>query len=244
MSRAIASLSPGFARSRQLSPSDARTAASGDRLALGALEAALAAARHAGEDRPALEVVASSLADIGVRSTTRTRSLLTRDRDAWLLRLRGAARSPSSLTAYRNAIDDLIDWAHRHKGTTEVLEEHTIIDYLADYRARRSLAPATYHRHFLLLRRFVRWVSQRNGLPDPFLELEAPAKPRHEADSLTREEFACLLGAAAQPARRRAGMAERDQLVLLALVMTGLRRSELIALDWRDGASTAPDRRY
>ena len=43
-----------------------------------------------------------------------------------------------------------------------------------------------------------------------------------------------MLSAAASPARRVAGLAERDQLVLLALVTTGLRRSELIALNWRD----------
>ncbi len=109
-----------------------------------------------------------------------------------------------------------------------------MVDYFAEYRERCTPAPATYHRRFLLLRRFMRWVSQRNGLPDPFLELQAPAKPRQESDWLTREEFARMLEAAARPERNHAGLAERDQLVLLALVMTGLRRSELIALDWRD----------
>ena len=78
------------------------------------------------------------------------------------------------------------------------------------------------------------WVSHRNGLPDPFLELQAPRKPRQESDWLTRAEFAQLLDAAAHPARDRPGLAERDQLVLLTLVMTGLRRSELLALDWGD----------
>jgi integrase len=34
--------------------------------------------------------------------------------------------------------------------------------------------------------------------------------------------------------RRRNGLAERDRLVLLTLVQTGLRRAELIALDWAD----------
>jgi site-specific recombinase XerD len=235
MARTI-EFSPAFAHFRQPSASHAPTATPADRLALGALEAALAAARHAGEDRPALEVVAGSLAEIGVHATTGTRSLrvLARDRDAWLLRLRGAGRSLSSVTAYRYAIDNLIDWAQRHERTAELLQEHTIVDYLADYRRRRSPAPATYHRHFLLLRRFVRWVSQRNGVRDPFLELDAPPKPRQEADWLTREEFARLLSAAARPTRQLSGIAERDQLVLLALVMTGLRRSELIALDWRD----------
>jgi integrase/recombinase XerD len=108
------------------------------------------------------------------------------------------------------------------------------VDYLDDYRRQCHPAPATYHRRFLLLRRFMGWVSQRNGLPDPFLELQPPPKPHGEADWLTREEFARLLDAAGHPARQRPGLAERDQLVLLTLEMTGLRRSELIALDWSD----------
>src|SRR5262249_14368207 len=36
------------------------------------------------------------------------------------------------------------------------------------------------------------------------------------------------------PRRQRGGIAERDRLVLLTLVQTGLRRAELIALDWSD----------
>jgi integrase len=54
------------------------------------------------------------------------------------------------------------------------------------------------------------------------------------SDWLTPTEFAALLAAAANPRRHRPGMAERDRLVLLTLVITGLRRSELLALDWRD----------
>jgi integrase/recombinase XerC len=84
------------------------------------------------------------------------------------------------------------------------------------------------------------WVSHRNGLPDPFVDLPAPPKPRHEADWLTREEFARLLDGAARPVRDRPGLVERDRLVLLALAMTGLRRSELIALDWQDVTLDGP----
>ena len=43
-----------------------------------------------------------------------------------------------------------------------------------------------------------------------------------------------MLAAAGAPQRRRPGLAERDQLVLLALVTTGIRRAELLALDWAD----------
>jgi len=213
-----------------------------DRIALGALDAALVLAREAGEERPALEILAGSLADMGVRPAgmTRSRRLLTRDRDAWLMRLRSAERSASSIGAYRYAIDDLLSWAEQHDCTGELFEEQTIVGYLDDYRERCDPAPATYHRRFLLLRRFMSWVSHRNGLPDAFLELQAPPKPRHESDWLTREEFVRMLHAAEHPIRRLPGLAERDRLVLLTLAMTGVRRSELIALNWGDVTLDGP----
>jgi site-specific recombinase XerD len=213
-----------------------------DRIALGALDAALVLAREAGEERPALEILAGSLAEMGVRPAGMTRSgrLLTRDRDAWLMRLRSAERSASSISAYRYAIDDLLAWAQQHDCTGELFEERTIVGYLDDYRERCDPAPATYHRRFLLLRRFMSWVSHRNGLPDAFLELQAPPKPRQESDWLTREEFVRMLHAAENPIRRRPGLAERDRLVLLTLAMTGLRRSELIALNWGDVTLDGP----
>jgi integrase/recombinase XerC len=125
-------------------------------------------------------------------------------------------------------------WGERRGCTGELFEEQAIVDYLHEYRRRQNPAPATYHRRFLLLRCFMRWVSHRHGLADPFAELQAPAKPRQESDWLTREEFARLVQAAGAPERNRRGLAERDRLVLLTLAMTGLRRSELIALDWGD----------
>src|SRR5207245_7231634 len=91
-----------------------------------------------------------------------------------------------------------------------------------------------HHRRFLRLRRFMRWLSRREGIADPSLDLEPPPRPREERDWLTPPEFARLLHAAAHPPRRRRGLAERDRLVLLTLVLTGLRRSELVALEWRD----------
>ena len=207
-----------------------------DRIALGALDSALVLAREAGEKRPALEVLAGSLAEMGVRpaGVSRSARLLARDRDAWLLRLRSAERSASSINGYRHAIDDLLAWAEREDRTGELFAEATIVEYLADYRARCHPAPATYHRRFLLLRRFMGWVSHRNGLPDPFVELQAPPKPRQESTWLTREEFARMLDGAARPMRERPGLVERDRLVLLTLAMTGLRRSELLALNWGD----------
>jgi site-specific recombinase XerD len=186
------------------------------------------------ESADPLALLAGYLAKLGsvVAQTAPAVVDLHQARDDWLRRLRTARRSSSALTAYRIAIDDLLGWSTENQ--RNVFEEATIVDYLATYQSRADPAPATYYRRFGLLRRFLQWVSRRNGLPDPFVELQPPPKPQQEADWLTEAEFERLLDAAAHPPRRHNGLAERDRLVLLALVQTGLRRAELIALDWGD----------
>src|SRR6266511_3420365 len=208
--------------------------AGGDRAVLKALEATLADARASADDRPALVVLASRFRELGaptVRPAAGGRSL-RQARDDWLRRLEAQQKSESAIVAYRVAIDDLLEWSEADG--RNVLEEATIVDYLRSYQRRAGPAQATYYRRFLLLRKFLRWVSQREGVRDPFVDLEPPPKPRQERDWLTPEEFRLLLDAAGRPERNLPGLAERDRLALLALVTTGLRRSELCSLEWRD----------
>jgi integrase/recombinase XerC len=218
-------------------PSDRARAgryADADRADLRALEEALADAREAGDDRPALIVVASCLRARGAPSTPLPvlGVSLRQAGDDWLRRLETQKKSASTLVGYRVAIDDLLEWSEANG--RDVLSEAAIVDYLHSYQERAQPAEASYYRRFVLLRKFVRWVCRRDGVPDPFLDLDAPPKPRQERDWLTPEEFRRLLDAAGRPERNLPGLAERDRLVLLALVTTGLRRSELCALEWRD----------
>ncbi len=208
-----------------------------DRAALAALAAALAEARGGKDLRPPFVLLADVLLGLSggrMAGHASAEALLVRGREDWLRRLRSAGRSESSLRAYRNAVDDLLAWGRSTGRVDALFAEHVVVEYLDGYRRRCSPAPATYHRRFLLLRRFMRWVAAREGIADPFAELDAPPRPRQEAAWLTPEEFARILAAADVPARRLAGMAQRDRLVLLALVTTGLRRAELVALDWGD----------
>ncbi len=205
-----------------------------DRAVLRALEEALSAARDASDNRPALVVLASSLGVLGAPSTP-PEALgvsLRQAGDEWLRRLETQQKSESTLVGYRVAIDDMLDWSETNG--RDILTETAIVDYLHSYQERAQPAEASYYRRFVLLRKFVRWACRRDGVPDPFLDLDAPPKPRQERDWLTPAEFRRLLDAAGHPERNLPGLAERDQLVLLTLVLTGLRRSELCALDWRD----------
>jgi integrase/recombinase XerC len=206
-----------------------------DRVALTSLRDLLGEARERGDTRPALTLLAACLDELGVAlPAPRARTVsLDHARDEWLARLRSSGRSRSALTAYRVALDDLLAFLDRRPGA-DPFAESTIVAYLDGYRERARPAAATYYRRFTLLRHFFRWLSRRSGLPDPFLDLAAPKKPQQEADWLTPDEFARLLAAACSPLRPRRGLAERDRLVLLALVATGLRRSELTALNWAD----------
>jgi integrase/recombinase XerC len=208
--------------------------ADADRATLAALEAALVDARSAADDRPALVVLASRLGELGTPPVRPPAGGLSfrQARDDWLRRLEAQQKSESAIVAYRVAIDDLLEWSEANG--RNVLEEATIVDYLRSYQQRAGPAQATYYRRFLLLRKILRWVGQREGVRDPFVDLEPPPKPRQERDWLTPEEFRLLLDAAGRPERNLPGLAERDRLALLALVTTGLRRSELCSLEWRD----------
>ena len=217
-------------------------AGAADRMPLACLEQALVARRAAGDQRTPFAIIAGCFEELGVALPERSERnvSLAQARGEWLARLRSSRRSESTVGAYSVALDELIGWLEQHGREREAFGEHTITAYLEDYRRRARPAPATYYRRFTLLRRFYRWLSARAGVPDPFLELQAPRKPRQEADWLTPGEFARMLDAAANPLRRRAGLVERDSLVLLTLVATGLRRAELIALDWGDVDVDAP----
>jgi integrase/recombinase XerC len=210
------------------------TRAGADRAVLTALEVALADARAAADDRPSLVVLASCLGEVAAPHAPPPagRISLRQARDDWLRRLEAQQKSESAIVAYRVAIDDLLEWSEANG--RNVLEEAAIVDYLRSYQQRAGPAQATYYRRFLLLRKFLRWVSQREGGRDPFVDLEPPPKPRQERDWLTPEEFRLLLDAAGRPERNLPGLAERDRLALLALVTTGLRRSELCAVEWRE----------
>jgi site-specific recombinase XerD len=109
--------------------------------------------------------------------------------------------------------------------------------FLAEERKRRP-AVASRARTTAALKCFFRFLVEEERLVrDPSLPLRTPKKPEALPDVLTLRELERLL---AQPdragvwERQFPGKPERDRLLLAVMAYGGLRRSELVGLDWDD----------
>ena len=107
--------------------------------------------------------------------------------------------------------------------------------FLAEEQKRRP-AVSSQARTTAALKCFFRFlVEEERLLRDPALPLRTPKKPETLPDVLTMGELERLLvqpGRADIWERHVGGKAERDRLLLALMAYGGLRRSELLGLDW------------
>jgi integrase/recombinase XerC len=104
---------------------------------------------------------------------------------------------------------------------------------------RRSSSSAGFQaRTVAALKCFFRFLLENEQIDrDPTLVLRTPKKREALPDVLDRRELARLLGATDRDdvwARKHDGKRERDTLLLALFAYAGLRRSELLGLDWSD----------
>jgi site-specific recombinase XerD len=109
--------------------------------------------------------------------------------------------------------------------------------FLAQEATRRP-APSSQARTVAALRCFFRFCVESQYLErDPAHVLRTPKKPRALPDVLDRSELSRLLqmpGRHGVWSRVHSGKPERDRLLLALFAYGGLRRSELLGLDWDD----------
>lgn len=110
-------------------------------------------------------------------------------------------------------------------------------EFLADEALRRP-APSSQARTVAALKGFFRFCVENEHLArDPALVLRTAKKREALPDVLDRHELGRLLAmpvSAAVWARKHPGKRERDRLMLALFAYSGLRRSELLGLDWDD----------
>jgi site-specific recombinase XerD len=109
--------------------------------------------------------------------------------------------------------------------------------FLADEATRRRAA-ASQARTVAALKCFFRFCVENEYLErDPAQVLRTPKKREALPDILDRRELARLLGVVERDdvwQRHFQGRRERDRLLLALFAFAGLRRSELLGLDWDD----------
>lgn len=145
-------------------------------------------------------------------------------------------RSPRTLTNYRHAIVRFRDWLPAEKNWHEA-EADDFRDYLfrcmKDYRGR-----ATVRLHFAALRSFYKFLVRRTGLPvNPVAEVRLPKAEKKLPVVLSQGQVLELIEKPLQikqPKQAPVWTAERDAAILELFYSSGIRLSELAALDVDD----------
>lgn len=138
---------------------------------------------------------------------------------------RGLSRN--TLAAYRSDLRHCARWVGDSYGLglVQARPEH-LLGYLAA-AVDAGVRPRTSARRLSALRQFFRWcVREKLATSDPTARIEAPRQGRPLPKSLTEADVEALL--AAPDVEQAEGM--RDRAMLEVLYATGLRVSELVAL--------------
>ena len=160
----------------------------------------------------------------------------------------GEGLSARTLTHYEFRLRQWIDFAG--DPTVESVKPQAIREYLVwlrtEYRPRRyngdrgPLSPKTIRNAYITLSSFFTWAVQEFDLRNPMQRVPAPKFQQALVEPLTRDDAEALLAAcdftqrAETEFRRRFRMrrptARRDRAIILMLLDTGLRASELCKL--------------
>ena len=140
--------------------------------------------------------------------------------------------SGNTIAAYRNDLGQFLSFlqalgpAERPRGWGNVTRDH-VIKYMLDMR-EREYAASTIARKVAAVKSFFGYMVEQGYLRrDPTAELDSPKVEKHLPNTMTREEVERLLNMPSSSTST--GL--RDKALLELLYATGLRVSELVALD-------------
>ncbi|MEW6574638.1 MAG: tyrosine-type recombinase/integrase [Bacillota bacterium] len=149
--------------------------------------------------------------------------------------------SPETLAAYRSDLKPLEDFLFRERIAPELANLTTPVlrRYFIWLQEERKLKAASLRRKIHCFRSFFRYLTEQEYIPgDPMRKIRPPKEPDRAPIYLKEEELKRLLTA---PEFSSGLNRLRDKVILYLLAYCGLRRSELLRLDWDDvdlGAGT------
>lgn len=148
--------------------------------------------------------------------------------------------SPHTITAYRDTFRSLLNFTHQRTGTPPAklditdLTADLIADFLTDLEQARGNTASTRNARLAAIHSLFHHAAMRHPEHADHIAhvLAIPAKRTHHRDItyLTEPEVSALLAAP----NRGTPVGRRDHLILLVMISTGLRVSELTALTRAD----------
>jgi integrase/recombinase XerD len=143
--------------------------------------------------------------------------------------------SQNTVSAYRNDVGQFLEYlqhldlAKRPRGWGNVTRDH-IVSYMLEMK-EREYASSTVARKVAAVKSFFNFLVQQGQLKkNPADELDSPKVEKHLPSSIAPEDIDRLLAAPVG----ETPTAYRDRALLESLYATGLRVSELVALDVAD----------
>lgn len=162
----------------------------------------------------------------------------------WKLHMQAGRYSTATIESYIPAIKKLIDYLGDPDAADVTIWE--LEGYLVSLR-EKGLSESTRQYHWKVIKSYYTWASKRKGLgiERPDTELEMPVVPEPEVLPYTKAEIKALLKACKETnkshtERKRKSWkydrptAERDRLLILILLDTGIRVSELCRIQYKD----------
>lgn len=136
--------------------------------------------------------------------------------------------SRNSLESYRRDLRIFSEWLDSSRNKSLVRAEHSdLLAYLAN-RFQKNIKPRSAARLLSSIKRFYRYLYREGRiLADPSLQIDAPKLPRGLPGVLTEDDVQALI--LAPDLRTALGL--RDRAMLETLYASGLRVSELVALN-------------
>jgi site-specific recombinase XerD len=150
--------------------------------------------------------------------------------------------APLTCSAYERDVSACISLLEREGiVTVGAVRPADLRRFLAEESIRRP-SPSSQARTVAALKCFFRFLLENEQIErDPAQVLRTPRKREALPDVLDRRELGRLLGATERDdvwQRKHDGKRERDRLLLALFAYAGLRRSELLGLDWADVTSS------
>jgi site-specific recombinase XerD len=146
--------------------------------------------------------------------------------EAFERRLRARGRSPSTVTTYRKAIDQLAAYliAHGQSLADAEVTRQTLEEFLVDARTRMS--DTTLSQRFRSLQQFWKFVATENEAESPMAGMSPPTVSLRPPEVLTPDELKRLFAACSGTAFED----RRDLTILSLFADTGIRRGEMAGI--------------